>query len=431
MVRAPLAGTRIRARRLDLGLRQAALARSCGISPSYLNLIEHNRRAIGGKLLNDLARALDVEPAALSEGAEAARVSALQAAAATLRGSSAETGRTEEFLGRFPGWADLIEAQARRISELERLVETLSDRLTHDPALSAALHDVLSTVTAIRSTSAILAGDDPVDPEWQARFKRNLLEDARRLAEASRSLARYLETDSEDEREPSLPQEEVEAWLAARGFHLEELEGPHPAGTDALLSGAPPFSDAARLLAAIHLERYAADAAELPLASLRAAIADHGSDPAALARATGAGLPTVFRRLAALPVADAPPGLGLVSCDGSGTLTFRRPADGFALPRFGAACPLWPLYQALLRPGVPIRAVIELPDTPPRRFLSFAIAELAHPGGFDGPATVEASMLILPLASPDAAAQPVGTSCRVCPRRACAARREPSILAPA
>ena len=49
-------GTRIRERRVLSGIRQNDLARRAGISPSYLNLIEHNRRRIGGKtLLNYLA----------------------------------------------------------------------------------------------------------------------------------------------------------------------------------------------------------------------------------------------------------------------------------------------------------------------------------------------------------------------------------------
>ena len=47
--------------------------------------------------------------------------------------------------------ASLVAAQARRIASLERTVEQLDDRLTHDPFLSASLHEVLSTVTAIRS----------------------------------------------------------------------------------------------------------------------------------------------------------------------------------------------------------------------------------------------------------------------------------------
>jgi transcriptional regulator with XRE-family HTH domain len=49
---------------------QASLAQAVGISPSYLNLIEHNRRRIGGKLLTDLARALGVDPSSLADGAD-------------------------------------------------------------------------------------------------------------------------------------------------------------------------------------------------------------------------------------------------------------------------------------------------------------------------------------------------------------------------
>jgi predicted transcriptional regulator len=48
------------------------------------------------------------------------------------------------------------------------------------------------------------------------------------------------------------------------------------------------------------------------------------------------------------------------------------------------------------------------------------------------PAVYEATMLILPAATGtpgEAPPLPVGSSCRICPRAACAARREPSILA--
>jgi DNA-binding XRE family transcriptional regulator len=50
MERSAFAGSRIRERRVALGLRQAEVALRAGISGSYLNLIEHNRRRIGGKL---------------------------------------------------------------------------------------------------------------------------------------------------------------------------------------------------------------------------------------------------------------------------------------------------------------------------------------------------------------------------------------------
>lgn len=77
MPQGQLTGTRIRERRIMQGMRQAELAQKAGISASYLNLIEHNRRRIGGKLLLSLAEVLGVEPSILSEGAEAAMLATL------------------------------------------------------------------------------------------------------------------------------------------------------------------------------------------------------------------------------------------------------------------------------------------------------------------------------------------------------------------
>ena len=123
--------------------------------------------------------------------------------------------------------------------------------------------------------------------------------------------------------------------------------------------------------------------------------------------------------------------IGLVICDGSGTLTFRKPVDGFPLPRFGAACPLWPLYQALGRPASPVRALVEMSGRDPVRFLTYAVSQPVGPAGFDAPMVYEATMLMLPMdrvRAPDLAVLQIGTGCRICPQGQCAARREPSIL---
>lgn len=188
MSRGALTGTRIRERRMLIGMRQADLARDVGISPSYLNLIEHNRRRIGGKLLVDLARKLDVEASALTEGAETALLEALREASGVATGSPAELSRTEEFAGRFPGWAQLLSDKSRRVDELERIVEMLTERMTHDPFLSASLHEILSTVTAISSSAAILSDTKDIDPEWQARFLRNLVDESQRLNDGAQAL---------------------------------------------------------------------------------------------------------------------------------------------------------------------------------------------------------------------------------------------------
>ncbi|MGC1429701.1 MAG: short-chain fatty acyl-CoA regulator family protein [Albidovulum sp.] len=431
MVRSALTGTRVRERRLAIRMKQADLARTVGISPAYLNLIEHNRRRVGPELVAVLAEALAVEPAALAEGAESALFERLREAAA--EGDAGETvaelARIEEFVGRFPGWAALLGKVQARIGGLERALGVLNERMAHDPFLSASLHEVVSAVTSVRSTAAILAESEEMEPEWRVRFHANVYEDSIRLSEAAAALVAYLDTSKESETGLSSPQEEVEAWLARTEYHLAALERANPPAPESLIEGVPELaSGGARKLALIHIARYRADAQALPLDRFLRALDEVGAEPASLARVMGSGLAPVLRRLATLPDGAGPP-VGLVACDASGTMTFRRPAPGFAFPRHGSACPLWPLYEALARPMVPIRASVEMAGRIAQRFVVHAWSEPRHPGGFDGPQVVEALMLILPASEArDAGERMIGSSCRICPRGACAARREPSIL---
>lgn len=423
-----LTGTRVRERRQVLGLRQADVARAVGISASYLNLIEHNRRRIGADVLDRLAAALSVDPAALAEGAEGARIEALRAAAATAPdGQRPELDRIEDFLGRFPGWADLVAAQQARVAQLEQMVAALNDRISHDPHLSAALHEVLSSVSSVRSTAAILAETEDISPEWRARFHANLHADSERLAVGSEALVAYLDTAGDDPgtQGTAAPQEEMEVWLNTRGWHLPELEA-GGGGLAALQDEIGALaSGAARALAQAWVARAAREAQALPLDRFRAAMVRIGADPALLAADFGVEVPAVMRRIATLPGATE----GLVICDASGALLLRKPVDGFAQPRYGAACPLWPLYAALVRPGSPVEALAEMPGPVPRRYRLRAWAAQHHPQGFGGIEVREALMLIAPDPAPAGTpALQLGGSCRICPRDACPARREPSIL---
>lgn len=393
-----LTGTRVRERRLALGLRQAELARAVGISGSYLNLIEHNRRRIGEEVLEKLAEVLETDARLLGEGAAGRVLDDLRAAAAGAPGP--ELDRLEDFAGRFPGWAGLVAAQHARLGTLERAVTALNDRMTHDPHLSHSLHEVLSAAASVRATTAILTDTDDLTPEWHARFLGNLHGDGERLAQGARALAAYLDEPAVAEPAAVSPQEEMEAWLAARGWHIE-------GATEAELAG---LSDAGRDLARRWLDR------------LRGAPFDLAGDPAQVAARNGVGVLAVFQRIALSPGAAA----GLVICDASGTPTFRKPAEGFDLPRFGAACPLWPLYAALSQ-NRPVEAEVEMAGRIARRYRIRAFAESRFPEGLSGPEIREAAMLIEP-STATGPALPVGTTCRICPRDPCVARREPSIL---
>ncbi len=431
MARDTLTGSRIRERRTIVSLKQAELARQVGISASYLNLIEHNRRRIGGKLLLDIAQVLRVEPSSLTQGAEAALIANLREAAADAGAVTAEIDRVDEFAGRFPGWAEVLAGQNRRIATLERTVKTLSDRLTHDPHLAASLHEVLSTATAIRSTASILAETGELEAEWRDRFHRNLNQESLRLAESSKALMAYLDQSSEAEDRRGAPQEEVEAFITAHQHHFATLEsGDSEPGQ--LIRDAPELtSEAARMIAHEVLRRYCRDADAMPLAAFRDALAALGTDPLALSRRFGIDLAAVFRRLAALPPGGLPHEVGLVICDASGSILFRKQIEGFALPRFGESCPLWPIFVALGRPLVPIRRRVSQTGRAAMLFDCLAVAQPVGAPDFERDPLYQSTMLILPVSgagTADPSAQPVGSSCRVCPRSTCRARREPSIL---
>ena len=428
MAREALAGTRIRERRIMTGFKQADLARNLGISASYLNLIEHNRRRIGGKLLLDIAAALDVDPSVLTEGAEAALIATLREAAAAQGMSTPEAERADEFAGRFPGWAEALAAAHRRIGRLERTVETLSDRLAYDPNLAASVHEVLSTAASIRATASILAEDPDLSTEWRGRFHANLDTDSQRLADSSRALVGFLDAETGEAASGLSIQEEVEAFLAANDYRFDDLDD-QARNAGKVLDAAPELTtEGARRVARTVLRRIAGDRAALSDALMRDAVAEHGLNPVRIANACTVPVAQAMRRLALLQDQT----LGLIVADRSGSLIFRKAVTGFAIPRHGATCPLWPVFEAQARPGVPICTRVEMLGRGTALFDCYAVADPVGPVTANTAPLTEATMLMVPVGADDRSTAsdplPLGPSCRICPRRDCAGRREPSIL---
>lgn len=426
MPKRQLTGTRLRNRRLDRGLRQAALAQAVGISASYLNLIEHNRRRIGGKLLADLARVLGVDPDMLVEGTAPTVLAPLKEAAAEFRSAGPELDQVEELVARFPGWAALIGAQSDRIAQLQARSQQLTDRLTHDPQLATSLHEVISAATAIRSTASILVNSDDLDAQWQARFHRNIDTDSRRLSESSTALMGYLDRDAARGSQLQSPLEIAEASIVKTGFHMPDLE--HDGHSSAELADQTANPQAREILAGWY-DTYRQDARRLPLDAFSAAARGCAYDSLALARQFDQPLDRIYRRLAALPEGEDHPVMGLAVCDQAGVVLFQKPVMEVTLPRSGAACPLWPLYQALSQPGRPLRRRVTMPGASQTEFECSAYARDHGRASYDGPSQIVSTMLVRPVA-PEMGQDVgrVGPGCRVCPVESCRARRQPSIL---
>jgi len=150
-------------------------------------------------------------------------------------------------------------------------------------------------------------------------------------------------------------------------------------------------------------------------------------DPARLAERFATPLPVILRRLAHLPPDVGHPLMGLAECDAAGVVTFQKPILDFRLPRAGAACPLWPLYQALTQPGRALRRIVRLPGAARTPFECFAVAAPVGNVAFGEEPRVRATMLVRP-AQGEALAETVGPGCRVCAVEKCSSRRHPSLI---
>lgn len=430
-----LVGSNIRTRRQTVGMKQTELARAAGISPSYLNLIEHNRRGIAGKVLIEIAAALGLDAATLSEGADSELVRRLQLASA-LYENAVEIGRLHELIGRFPGWADLIAHLQRDNQTLRQTVDSLNDRLSQDPFLSESLHEILSSVTAVYATASILSEAPEMDTLQRRRFQSNILQESRRLSDLSQALVDFFDRAGQGEKTFVAPRDEVAAFLERNDFNFPGLEESATGGDDGVAAIVRASNDlqtrAGRHLAAALLSDIVQDARAMPLEACLKIGKESDFCPLVMARHFSVPPERAFRRLAFLPAQRGAPAFGLVVCDGSGAVLLRKSITGFAVPRYAPPCSLWPLYQALSRPHAMLRTVMETPQS--HHFTVWTQASYLDGSDPDRAPIIRSAMLFRALA-PDAAKKArteplaVGPTCRQCPRKGCAARREPSIHA--
>jgi predicted transcriptional regulator/transcriptional regulator with XRE-family HTH domain len=224
MAHAPV-GYKIRSRRKSLGLTQAELAKRAGISASYLNLIEADKRGIGGPLLQRVATLLNMEADALTGRAERRIVDGLREIATepVARQLQLHPESAAELVGRYPQWARALLALHRAYRDGVHTVAALSDRLNRDPFLGETVHRILTNVTAIRSASEILEDGSALEPEQQRRFHAIVSSESGRLSETAQALAAYFDKANTETRALT-PADEVDDFLIERGNYFPRLE---------------------------------------------------------------------------------------------------------------------------------------------------------------------------------------------------------------
>ena len=439
MVRS-LAGTRIREVRRRAGLTQSALAKAAGISPSYLNLIEHNRRSAAGKVLLSIANALDAKPSELSDSGDTGLVAELREAVSP----ESPSEPPEEFIGRFPYWSRQTARLFRQTRDQGQAIAALSDRLTHDPYIAESFHGMLSNITAIRSTASILSNSEDLPGELRSRFSETLHSESLRLSHVAEALANYLAGSASTSDNPVTPEEAFDQFLERNDYFFHELDiladyrSAHASTiveiaelTEHLVRDPLLPEGDARQVAADYLKTYSRDAMDMPLDPFFRTAKECSFDPIAISHVVNQPVSSVLRRLVTLkrPGYDMP-SFGLIVGSASGHPLYRRPLPGFPMPRHGNACTLWPLFAALSQPERPLLATL-IHDNG-ARFATISVAQSHTQAQLGRLPDMRTSMLIVaeeesPFATPPLEID-AGTSCQLCSRRTCLSRAESPIL---
>ena len=449
-------GVRIRRLREERGLTQRALAKMMGISPSYVNQLESNRRPVTASVLLKLANALGVDLTEFSAGpADRLSVQLRDVLADAALGEQVSDAEIRELAAAMPAVGRVLVDLHRRYRHNLEITEALAARVdapvpaspVTPPAAYEEVRDLfyahrnyfhaLDTAAEAVATAALDPGTplpgltrrlaerhavtvtDLPEPE-AATFRRrydpgrrqialsSLLDDGQRAFQLAAHLA-GLELG-----------EQIEAVVAAAG--LPGSETPE--------------------LARAGLASYAAGAMILPYRAFRDSAEAVRYDIGLLRRRFRVGYETIAHRLSTLqrPRARGVP-FFLVRVDRAGNISKRQSATSFHFSRVGGSCPLWNVYEAFASPGRISRQLAQMPDG--RSYLWIARTVTRHAGGFHDPGKTfaiglgcdlrHAPRLVyaddLDLGRP-AALTPIGPGCKLCDRPACPQRAFPAIGKP-
>ncbi|MBB3990114.1 helix-turn-helix domain-containing protein [Croceicoccus naphthovorans] len=438
------AGKSVRTLRDRHGMKQAAMAQALGISVSYLSQIENDDRPVTAPILAALTRRFGMERDDLSGESSDARAEALMHAASDpIFAEPLDEAIATRAVRQLPHIAERFVSLHRAYRDAGERLQMLDEALGAGADSAGRLpweevrdwfHDAgnyIDTVDrAAEALAARLAGDAP-SPTFAAMagaahddFDFAVEEvDSERL----RSFDGY--TLTLDAAQPA----------ATRRFQLAtQLASLALADEIALvIAGSDLSGEASAALLAQGLANYAAGALLMPYEAFRQAALEERHDIDRLTRRFGVSFEQACHRLSNLQRPDAR-GVPFFFCrvDMAGNITKRHSATPLQFARFGGACPLWIVHEAVAIPDRILTQLAEMPDgvryvsmakglvkpsgsfaRPPRRYAVALGCEAEHAASFiyaDG----------LDLAA-RAAATPIGTSCRICPREQCDQRAFP------
>jgi len=451
----PRLGAKVRALRRRENLSQVQMAERLGISPSYLNLIESNRRPLPAPLLIKLAQLFEFDLHAFGADGDARLVN------------------------------DLLEAFADPLFDAYQLTSSdLRDLAINHPQVGRAVIALYSSYKTQRTSSEELAYR--LEGEDGAGVDRSQLpsEEVNDLVQTHMNYFSDLEEAAEDLwKKARLDAEELYPGLIRyldkhHGVHVRMARGGAQRGVlrrydvekkiltlsellptrsrtfqlahqialltqrpkiDRIVSDSHLTSDESRSLARVALANYFAGAVILPYAPFLEASRQERYDIDVVGRRFRVGFEQVCHRFTTLrrPGLEGVP-FHMIRIDVAGNISKRFSASGIHFARFSGACPRWNVFAAFMTPGMIRIQLSRFPDGS----TYFCLARTIHKdsGGYHTQQPVQCIGLGCRVEhAPEMVysdgidlangklATPVGVTCRLCERSDCEQRAFPSM----
>lgn len=449
-------GHKIRRFRHDQGLSQTDMAGQLGISPSYLNLIEHNQRPVTVPLLFKLGQAFEIDLKAFAEDDD----QRLAAGLVEVFGDPVFNGRRvsdrelREFVATAPGAAqgmlDLYQAYRQLWESTEVLAHEQQGDGTVDPRRAAPppVEEVRGFLE--RNGNHFDTLERAAEEIWtHAGLERDTLFAGVRahLRQVHGVDVRVLPPDVLGDTLGRFDLHRKRVLIAetllpsARLFHIGvqlALLGQRER-IEAIVETADFESEQARALATGQLASYFAGALMMPYMPFLDAAKDLRYDVERLRRRFNGSFEQICHRLTTMqrPGAKGVP-FFFLRVDNAGNVSKRLDGGGFQFARFGGTCPRLVVHDVFLRPGHVHTQTARLPDGTTHLILARALEPV---GGIDedlqprhavalGCDIKDADKLVygdgLNLKKL-ARVVPIGVNCRVCERIDCTHRAHPPV----
>ena len=438
-----LIGRTVRRLRGDRQLSQQALASRLGISASYLNLIEHDQRAVTASLLIKLAETLRVDLGTLSGAEERQLEVGLREAfadpllgadsvpdeeAAALAGTAPNAARA--VLALYRAWRVAREdsggialPSGRRILlPNEEARDLFNDRNNYFPALESAAEALVQDLAATPAEMNHAIAERLRRQHGLSVIVQQLDGAFRRYDPSARLLM----------LSESLPRESRGFQMA---FQLALLEAREAVETE--IAAVAPSSPEAAMLMRVGLLNYVAGAVLMPYDAFLAAALDLRHDMEAVAARFGVSFEQACHRLSGLqrPGARGVP-FFFLRVDPAGNVSKRFSGAGFPFARYGGSCPRWVVHTAFATPATLCVQVAQLPDG--AAFLCFARTVIGTAARWGEPPPLHVIAMGAPLSHAadivyadgidlERATVGIGLSCRLCDRPDCRSRAFPPL----